>query len=47
MAHWRSSTDPISAEERDRQMADIALYDNTKDYRRLFLRTATIHKPIT
>lgn len=41
MAHWRSSTDPISVEERDRQLADIASYDNTKDYRRLFLRTAT------
>ncbi|WP_158643923.1 SusC/RagA family TonB-linked outer membrane protein [Pseudobacter ginsenosidimutans] len=41
MAHWRSSTDPITIEERDRQLAELGSYNNTKDYKRLFLRTAT------
>ncbi|MBS1564830.1 MAG: TonB-dependent receptor, partial [Bacteroidetes bacterium] len=40
MAHWRSSTDSITAAERDRQLADIASYNNTKEYNRLFLRNA-------
>lgn len=41
MAHWRSSTNPITIEERDRQLAELGSYNNTKDYKRLFLRTAT------
>jgi TonB-linked SusC/RagA family outer membrane protein len=41
MAHWRSSTDPITIGERDRQLAELGSYNNTKDYKRLFLRTAT------
>lgn len=41
MAHWRSSTNPISLQERDRQLAELGAYNNTKDYSRLFLRTAS------
>lgn len=40
MAHWRSSTDPISLEERDRQLAQLASYNNTEEYSKLFQRTA-------
>ena len=40
MAHWRSSTDSITVAERDRQLAELGSYNNTKDYARLFLRTA-------
>jgi TonB-linked SusC/RagA family outer membrane protein len=42
MNHWRSDTDPITAEERDRQLAAIAAYDNAADYSRLFLRTSAV-----
>lgn len=41
MNHWRSNTDPITAEERDRQLEALASYNNADDYSRLFLRTAT------
>ncbi|MDD2425470.1 MAG: TonB-dependent receptor plug domain-containing protein, partial [Bacteroidales bacterium] len=41
MAHWRAINGAISTEERDRQLAELATYNNTKDYSRLFLRTAT------
>lgn len=41
MYHWRSDTDPITTEERDRQLAALASYDNAADYSRLFLRTAS------
>jgi TonB-linked SusC/RagA family outer membrane protein len=41
MNHWRSSTDAITAEERDRQLATLAAYNNADDYGRLFLRTAS------
>ncbi len=40
MAHWRSSTDPISLEERDRQFAELASYNNTDEYSKLFNQTA-------
>jgi TonB-linked SusC/RagA family outer membrane protein len=40
MANWRSSTSPITADERDRQLAELGAYNNTADYGRLFLRTA-------
>ncbi|MCK0131889.1 SusC/RagA family TonB-linked outer membrane protein [Flavobacteriaceae bacterium F08102] len=40
IAHWKSLTDPISIEERDRQLAELASYNNTNDYNQLFLRTA-------
>lgn len=42
MLHWRSDTDPITTEERDRQLNALAAYDNSGDYSRLFLRTAFI-----
>ncbi|SDJ51681.1 TonB-linked outer membrane protein, SusC/RagA family [Pedobacter sp. ok626] len=41
MAHWRSSTNPITLEERDRQLTELGSYNNTKDYGRLFLQTAS------
>lgn len=41
MAHWRSGTSPITLEERDRQLAELASYNNAKDYGRLFLRNAS------
>jgi TonB-linked SusC/RagA family outer membrane protein len=41
MHHWRSNTDPITADERDRQLAALASYNNSGDYSRLFLRTAS------
>jgi TonB-linked SusC/RagA family outer membrane protein len=41
MAHWRSGSDPISLEERDRQLAELASYNNSADYGRLFLRNAS------
>jgi TonB-linked outer membrane protein, SusC/RagA family len=41
MYHWRSDSDPISTEERDRQLAALTSYDNSADYSRLFLRTST------
>ncbi|RZM26264.1 MAG: SusC/RagA family TonB-linked outer membrane protein [Pedobacter sp.] len=41
MAHWRSGTSPITLEERDRQLAELASYNNAKDYSRLFLRNAS------
>ncbi len=34
MYHWRSNTDPITAEERDRQLAALASYNNSADYSR-------------
>ncbi|SEM03961.1 TonB-linked outer membrane protein, SusC/RagA family [bacterium A37T11] len=40
MAHWRSSSNPISLEERDKEFAELGSYNNTKDYSRLFLRNA-------
>ena len=42
MAQWLVPTNPISVEERDRKLAELALYDNTEDYSRHFLRTATL-----
>jgi len=42
MNHWRSNTNPITTEERDQQLAELASYNNAKDYSRLFLRTAVI-----
>mgnify|MGYP003575808964 CR=1 FL=1 len=41
MAQWRSSTNSITLEERDRQLAELASYNNAGDYGRLFLRNAT------
>ncbi|WP_256004847.1 SusC/RagA family TonB-linked outer membrane protein [Pedobacter deserti] len=41
MAQWRSSTNSITLEERDRQLAELAAYNNSGDYGRLFLRNAT------
>jgi len=41
MSHWRSNTNPITIEERDRQLAQLASYNNAADYSRLFLRTTT------
>lgn len=41
MNHWRSSVDPITTEERDRQLAALGAYNNAADYSRLFLRTAS------
>ncbi len=41
MAHWRSSSSPISLAERDKELTELGSYNNTKDYSRLFLRTAT------
>lgn len=41
MAHWRSGTNPITLEERDRQLAELASYNNAEDYGRLFLRNAS------
>jgi len=40
MSHWRSNTNAITTEERDQQLAELSSYNNTKDYSRLFLRTA-------
>ncbi len=42
MANWLSPTEPITIEERDAQLAELASYNNAKDYARLFLRTATL-----
>lgn len=41
MYHWRSNTDPISEEERNRQMAALASHNNSGEYSRLFLRNAS------
>ncbi|UMB59566.1 SusC/RagA family TonB-linked outer membrane protein [Lutibacter sp. A80] len=40
IAHWKSLTDPITIEERDRQLSELASYNNTDDYSKLFLRPA-------
>ena len=42
MFHWRSNTDPITTEERDRQLAELASYNNAADYSRLFLRASSV-----
>jgi hypothetical protein len=42
MFHWRSNTDPITTEERDRQLAELASYNNAADYSRLFLRNSSV-----
>ncbi|WP_285008812.1 SusC/RagA family TonB-linked outer membrane protein [Pedobacter faecalis] len=41
MHHWRSSTGAISEEERDRQLAELASYNNAADYSDLFLRSSS------
>lgn len=41
MANWKSPLAPITIEERDRQLAQLASYNNTNDYAPLFLRAAT------
>ncbi|HEY8389154.1 MAG TPA: TonB-dependent receptor plug domain-containing protein, partial [Parasegetibacter sp.] len=41
MLHWRSNTNPISEQERDRQLAELASYNNSSEYSKLFLRTAS------
>lgn len=38
MYNWRASSNGISLEERDRQLAEMASHNNTADYGRLFLR---------
>lgn len=42
IAQWMTPNNPISIEERDRQLAALATYNNTEDYSRLFLRTSTL-----
>lgn len=40
IAHWKSPTEPISTEERDRELAQLATINNAKEYSSLFLRPA-------
>lgn len=42
IAQWMTPTNPISIEERDRQLATLSTYNNTEDYSRLFLRNSTL-----